>query len=65
MTPPLAWNASSQRSACCICVHGKTGTCTHAAVKAPLEAARLPHGACGPEARYLDFPGLNMPERKR
>ena len=55
--------ASLERSACKLCDHGKTGQCVCPEVRGQkpaedFEAARRTWGPCGPEARYLDFPGL-------
>jgi len=49
---------------CQLCAHGCTGgtTCTHPCTKVEgtrdVVALRAPGGACGPEAKHLDFPGL-------
>lgn len=53
--------------ACEICRHGRlhdgARVCTARAVAGsaahvPVDDARRNHGACGPEAHHLDFPGL-------
>jgi hypothetical protein len=64
-TPALSHASvtSTQRSACHVCDHGRTGVCLLPAVRGQkpsesFETARRPHGPCGPEAIHLDFPGL-------
>ena len=53
--------------ACQLCRHGvdvdATRCCTCKEVVGsrapqPVALVRAPHGACGPEANWLDFPGL-------
>jgi hypothetical protein len=61
---------SSQRSACHVCDHGRTGVCLCPAVRGnqpnvSFEDARRRHGPCGPEAIHMDFPGLYWPGDKR
>lgn len=59
------WGEQSYR-ACQICDHrsdcGKR--CTHPHVAAGIETARSNHGACGPDAKYLSFPGLTLGSRR-
>jgi hypothetical protein len=55
---------------CYLCDYGLSGACVHPAVRGQkpqesFDAARQPHGPCGPEAHYLDFEGLYWPGDRR
>lgn len=59
---PLPWRA------CVLCRHGATVGATRVctcrdvvqpAQHQPVELVRRQHGACGPEASFLGFPGLH------
>jgi hypothetical protein len=65
--PPERWTADGY-DACRLCDHREHNVdgllCQCPAVVAPnrwqsAAFARTPHGACGPEARYMSFPGLH------
>lgn len=67
---PLPWEAPLPLRACDLCRHGVTQAGTHerlcgcpgvvgARLPQPVEAMRAMHGPCGPDATYLDFPGLH------
>jgi hypothetical protein len=54
--------------ACVLCKHGKdvdgsrccvSPACTQASRPIPVHIVRSPNGACGGEARHLDFLGLH------
>lgn len=64
-----AWLQSQMPAyrACDLCTHGRTVDglrhCTldeavQPRVSEPVGRVRSPHGACGPEARLMSFPGL-------
>jgi len=67
---PDHWHAQAIEPyrACVLCHSRRTApdgirTCTHTSVAwagqvVLVERARAQHGACGPEAIYLNFPGL-------
>jgi hypothetical protein len=67
--PPAHWVAWDQRPhrACVLCTNG-TGPddarlCGHAAARSrgkpvPCAQARSNHGACGPEAQLMSYPGI-------
>jgi|GEM_PF-3428049 len=61
------WGDPQPWRACVLCAHGKTvdgqRVCTcrpvvQPAQHQPVELVRRSAGACGPEAEFLDFPGL-------
>lgn len=61
------WGAPPPWRGCMLCTHGTdvdgTRACTCRAAVAPaaylpVELVRRHGGACGPEAEFLDFPGL-------
>lgn len=63
---PKSWDRPLDR-ACYLCHHGATvnarRVCRNPAVVAPHDELdvgplRQPSGPCGPEANFLDFPGL-------
>lgn len=59
-----------QVRACALCTHGSSGKCVSSDVMwgnwpVAFVDARSSHGSCGPEARYLDFPGLDSPHDPR
>ena len=70
-TNPSAWASAVQPlRACALCTHGTTHPVTHerlcrcpvvvgARLPQPVDAMRSVHGACGPDATHLDFPGLH------
>ena len=64
-----SWQAAEQlpHRACDLCSHGRDiGSLRYCACAdmvltrrpVPVAVVRAPHGACGPEARHIDFPGL-------
>lgn len=62
-----AWAQVLPLRACELCTHGTTvgnqRLCTCPSVVGlrepqPVDVMRSTHGACGPDANYLDFPGL-------
>lgn len=54
------WDRAPQYNACRLCEHRTANNgCKHPAVHSPdVARARAHGGACGPEAVYLSFPGL-------
>lgn len=63
MTESLRWNETNYR-ACALCSHATPTHCKApevigtARALMPFAEARAATGPCGPDARYLDFPGL-------
>lgn len=63
MSETLRSNEASYR-ACALCVHAADTHCKAPDVVGtarrviPFAEARATTGPCGPDARYLDFPGL-------
>ena len=65
MTADLVWPTFEPYRACQVCDHGSSGRCGRPEVQAEFDAARRPHGACGPEARYLQIKGFDYSKEIR
>lgn len=57
----VQWMVVATR-ACFICDHRDDQKCMR--VKQPIDKAREPHGACGTEAKFLSFPGLDHDDHR-